>query len=165
VSAASSPSTLAASPAEIGCRLASSRAELDIHFELRRAVFVSEQGLFADDDRDEHDSDPRTRHAVGYVDGVASGAVRLYEIDPDARLWKGDRLAVLPEHRANHLGAQLVRFAVSTAGWVGGSRMIAHVQVPNVRFFEHLGWRVEEEPAPFHGVMHQLMSIGLSRAG
>jgi hypothetical protein len=43
--------------------------------------------------------------------------------------------------------------------------MIAHVQLPNVRFFEHLGWRVEEDPAPFHDVMHQLMSIGLSRAG
>lgn len=168
MSAASSPSTLAASDrrgGSIACRLAGSDAELETHFELRRAVFVSEQGLFAGDDRDERDSDPGTRHALGYVDGVASGAVRLYEIDPATRLWKGDRLAVLPEHRANHLGAQLVRFAVSTAGWVGGSRMIAHVQVPNVRFFEHLGWRVEEDPAPFHGVMHQLMSIGLSRAG
>jgi len=163
VSAASSPSSLVTSPPAIGCRLASSEAELETHFELRRAVFVAEQGLFADDDRDVRDASADTLHAVGYVDGIASGAVRLYEIDSPARVWKGDRLAVLPEHRANHLGAQLVRFAVSTAGWCGGSTMIAHVQLPNVPFFEHLGWRVEEEPAPFHGAIHQLMSIGLAR--
>jgi hypothetical protein len=40
--------------------------------------------------------------------------------------------------------------------------MIAHVQLANVRFFEHLGWRTEGAPAQFHGVAHQLMSIGLS---
>lgn len=171
MSGASSPSTLAArvglagDPKECGgaiaCRLTGSNRELEAHFELRRAVFVDEQSLFAGDDRDPRDRDPATLHALGFVGGAASGAVRLYEIDPRARLWKGDRLAVLPAHRANHLGAELVRFAVSTAGWLGGRRMVAHVQLPNVRFFEHLGWQVEGDPAPFHGVMHQLMSIGL----
>jgi GNAT superfamily N-acetyltransferase len=89
------------------------------------------------------------------------GAVRLYPLDAAGELWKGDRLAVLPEHRACHLGARLVRFAVATAGSRGGRRMIAHIQLPNVRFFEHLGWRAEGSPAPFHGVEHQLMAIGL----
>ena len=163
---ASSPSTLTASAhgaGPIACRLTGSQRDLEVHFELRRAVFVDEQRLFADDDRDHRDDDASTLHALGFVDGVASGAVRLYEIDRPAALWKGDRLAVLAEHRSNHLGAELVRFAVSTAGWLGGARMIAHVQLANVRFFEHLGWRVEGEPAPFHGAMHQLMSIGLDR--
>jgi GNAT superfamily N-acetyltransferase len=68
---------------------------------------------------------------------------------------------VLPEHRANHLGARLVRYAVATAGSRGGRRMVAHIQLPNVRFFEHLGWRAGGPPAPFHGVEHRLMSIGL----
>jgi putative N-acetyltransferase (TIGR04045 family) len=177
VSGASSPSTLAADRVAstvplgahgaraIACRLTASDRELEVHFELRRAVFVHEQALFADDDRDRRDRDPATLHALGLVDGVASGAVRLYEIDPRARLWKGDRLAVLPEHRANHLGAELVRFAVLTAGCLHGKRMIAHVQLPNVRFFEHLGWRAEGDPAPFHGATHQLMSIPLGGSG
>ena len=43
--------------------------------------------------------------------------------------------------------------------------MVAHVQLPNVRFFEHLGWEREGDPAPFHGTDHQLMSIRLRRAG
>ena len=54
-----------------------------------------------------------------------------------------------------------VRFAVATGGSLGGRRMIAHVQLANVRFFEHLGWRAEGDPGEFHGVEHQLMSIGL----
>ena len=72
---------------------------------------------------------------------------------------------MLPELRTHHLGAELVRFAVSTAGRLGGERMVAHVQLPNVRFFEHLGWEREGDPAPFHGTDHQLMSIRLRRAG
>jgi hypothetical protein len=70
---------------------------------------------------------------------------------------------VLPEFRTHHLGAELVRFAVSTAGQLGGRRMIAHVQLPNVRFFSYLGWQRQGGPVLFHGIAHQLMSIGLHR--
>lgn len=157
----SSRSSIALS-APIACHLATGDGELEAHFELRRKVFVSEQGLFVLDDRDARDYEPGTLHAIGLVGAELSGAVRLYPLDPAALQWKGDRLAVLPEHRAIHLGAQLVRFAVATAGWLGGREMLAHVQLPNVRFFEHLGWRAEGDPAEFHGVEHQLMSIGLS---
>jgi putative N-acetyltransferase (TIGR04045 family) len=145
----------------IACHLATGEDELEAHFDLRRQVFVYEQGLFVADDRDERDDQPDTLHAIGLVAGEPCGAVRLYPVDPAGRLWKGDRLAVLPQYRAHRLGAQLVRFAVGTAGWLGGRRMIAHVQVPNVRFFEHLGWRREGAPGLFHGVDHQLMSVGL----
>ena len=146
----------------ISCRCVATEAELDAHFRLRRTVFVREQGLFVADDRDARDGDPGTLHAVGLVDGTPCGAVRLYPLDAGAQEWKGDRLAVLPGHRTNHLGAELVRYAVATAGRLGGHRMIAHVQLPNVRFFEHLGWEVEGEPVDFHGLEHQLMSIGLT---
>jgi putative N-acetyltransferase (TIGR04045 family) len=161
VTGVSSPSSTAPS-APIACRLAAAGSELEAHFELRRRVFVEEQGLFVLDDRDELDGEPGTLHALGRVEGEPCGAVRLYPLDPAAQQWKGDRLAVLPEHRSNHLGALLVRFAVTTAGGLGGRRMIAHVQLANVRFFQHLGWRTEGEPADFHGVEHQLMSIGLT---
>jgi putative N-acetyltransferase (TIGR04045 family) len=163
VPGASSRSTAAPDTTAIECRLASCEDELDAHFELRRAVFVSEQEVFADDDRDERDDDPATLHAIGFVDGEPCGAVRLYPLDPAHVEWKGDRLAVLPELRTNHLGAALVRYAVATGGARGGRRMIAHIQLANVRFFEHLGWRSEGSPAPFHGIDHQLMSIPLDR--
>ena len=96
----------------------------------------------------------RVIDAVGFVDGAVVGAVRLYPLDADG-LWKGDRLAVVPEARVRHVGALLVLFAVATAGALGGHRMVARVQLPNVRFFERLGWQVDGVPEPYVGVMHQ----------
>ena len=160
---ANSRSTPVPSLTAIECRLVSSDDELEAHFELRRAVFVSEQLLFAHTDRDDRDEKQSTLHALGLIDGEPCGAVRLYPLERGRRQWKGDRLAVLPELRTHHLGAELVRFAVATAGQLGGARMVAHVQLPNVRFFTRLGWEVEGSPAPFHGLDHQLMSIRLDR--
>jgi putative N-acetyltransferase (TIGR04045 family) len=159
----SSPSSTTAevSEGQLVCEVALSQQTLDGHFSMRREVFVDEQRLFPLDDRDERDDDARTLHVIGLVDGRIRGAVRLYPLDEAGSLWKGDRLAVAREHRANHLGARLVRFAVASAGDAGGHTMIAHIQLPNVRFFEHLGWRCAGEPGPFHGVQHQLMSIRL----
>lgn len=145
------------------CGLARGRAELDAHFAIRRAVFVEAQGLFERSDRDERDEHPATLHAVGVVGTEIAGAVRLYLLEAGEGLWKGDRLAVLPSERALQLGAMLVRFAVRTAGERGGRRMIAQVQVPNIDFFERLGWRRDGDCAPMLGVEHQPMAIALSR--
>jgi putative N-acetyltransferase (TIGR04045 family) len=162
---ASSPCSTTLDGRRLACHFAVGAAALDAHFELRRRVFVEEQRLFALDDRDEHDDDERTIHVVGLAGGEVCGAVRLFPLDAAAVEWKGDRLAVVRERRANHLGALLVRFAVATAGDLGGRRMIAHIQPANVAFFEHLGWRREGEPEPFVGVEHQLMSIRLGPRG
>ena len=142
------------------CRLAADAGERAAHFEIRHRVFVEQQALFSGSDRDERDVRAGTLHAVGFVDGAPVGAVRLYPLDADG-LWKGDRLAVLPEARVQHVGALLVRFAVATAGERGGSRMVARVQLPNVRFFERLGWTPTAPPADHLGVPHQWMAIPL----
>ena len=144
------------------CALAGDPADLAAHFAIRRSVFVDAQGLFARSDRDARDEHPATLHAIGLVGDDVAGAVRLYPLDDDG-LWKGDRLAVLPTERALQLGAMLVRFAVRTAGERGGRRMIAQVQVPNIRFFERLGWSRDGDPGPMLGVEHQPMAIALSR--
>jgi putative N-acetyltransferase (TIGR04045 family) len=144
------------------CRAVAGADELVAHLALRRRVFVLEQGLFPGDDTDERDADPRTVHVVGLVGDEVCGAVRLYPLDAEGRDWKGDRLAVARDRRTLHLGAALVRCAVRTAGELGGTRMLAHIQLPNVAFFELLGWSVSGRPAPFHGIEHQLMTIPLS---
>lgn len=142
------------------CALAGEPAALAAHFAIRREVFVVAQRIFEHDDRDARDDDPATRHAVGVRGEDVVGAVRFYPLDGDG-LWKGDRLAVLPEERASQLGAMLVRFAVRTAGELGGRRMVAQIQVRNVRFFERLGWSCDGDVAPMFGVTHQPMSIAL----
>lgn len=144
------------------CRPAAGEAELAAHYDVRRRVFVEAHRLFEGSDRDDWDETEDTVHVVGVVDGTIAGAVRLYPLDRHG-LWKGDRLAVLPEARVRHLGAQLVRFAVATAGELGGHRMVAQVQVPNVRFFEHLDWNTDGPQRLYHGLMHQPMAIPLHR--
>lgn len=158
------------------CRLVESAEELAAHHAVRHQVFVVDQRLFEGNDRDERDLAPDTLHVVGidhdtvargdrdpHVSGGSAvvGAVRLYPLT--AGYWQGDRLAVLPQARVRHLGALLVRFAVATAGERGGHTMVARIQLPNVRFFEHLGWHADGPPGPYHGVMHQPMAIPLAR--
>lgn len=151
----------AGAAAETACRLVRTPAERACCFAIRRAVFAAEQRLFAGDDRDARDGDAATLHALGLADGRVAGTVRLYPLD-DAGVWQGDRLAVLPRARRGLLGGELVRFAVRTAGARGGREMVAMIQLPNVAFFEALGWRCDGAPRRFHGAEHQPMAIPLS---
>jgi putative N-acetyltransferase (TIGR04045 family) len=143
------------------CRLAETDRELAAHHFVRHQIFVVDQRLFVGNDRDERDLAPETLHAIGLDEGAIVGAVRLYPTA--AGYWQGDRLAVLPQARVRHLGAMLVRFAVATAGERGGHTMVARIQLPNVRFFEQLGWHADGPAGPYHGVTHQPMAIRLAR--
>jgi putative N-acetyltransferase (TIGR04045 family) len=144
------------------CRVVRTPAELERHFAIRRAVFVVEQRLFAGDDRDALDDQPQTVHAIGRIRERIGGTVRLYPLAVPG-LWKGDRLAVLPAWRRGLLGGELVRFAVGTAAECGGRRMVAMIQLPNVAFFEALGWRAVGAAERYHGAEHQPMEIALGR--
>jgi putative N-acetyltransferase (TIGR04045 family) len=162
VAAASSP---VAEARAIACRVAADADELALHYAIRRTVFCREQGMFgAGDDRDDRDAHPATLHAVGAEGASIGGTVRLYPLADDGRVWQGDRLAVLPAFRHGSLGGSLVRFAVRTAGARGGERMVAMIQLPNVRFFLALGWSLDGDPVAFHGRSHQPMAIALSPA-
>jgi putative N-acetyltransferase (TIGR04045 family) len=163
VAAASSP--VAEAARAIACRVAAGADELALHYAIRRTVFCREQRMFgAADDRDARDADPATLHAVGAEGRLVGGTVRLYPLAGDGGLWQGDRLAVLPAFRHGSLGGSLVRFAVRTAGARGGERMVAMIQLANVRFFLALGWSRDGDVVDFHGRPHQPMAIALSPA-
>src|SRR2546427_3547220 len=144
------------------CRGAVGAAEVAAHHRIRHEVFVVEQGVFIGSARHAHDADPAPFKVVGFVEGVAAGAVRLYRLgDTGDGLWQGARLAVLPHYRAHALGRPLVRFAVEVASRLGGREMLAHVQLANVRFFERLGWACRGGVETYVGLPHQLMAIDL----
>jgi putative N-acetyltransferase (TIGR04045 family) len=147
---------------DLDVRVARGRDDVAAHFLVRRTVFVDEQRIFEETDRDAWDDS--AVHVVAVRGPLVVGAVRLYRLD-EAGLWQGDRLAVLPDARRTlRAGAPLVRFAVATAGRLGGHTMIANVQERNVAFFEHIGWRRVGLLAPYHGLSHQRMAIPLSSA-
>lgn len=147
-------------PVPTWCRPARTDEELAHHHAIRREVFVQEQHLFTRSDGDVLDGAPGTVHVLGYAGADPAGAVRLYPLGHDG-LWQGDRLAVRRGYRAHHLGAPLVRYAVATAGCRGGRRMVAHVQLPNVEFFTHLGWAPVGAVELYVGQPHQQMVIDL----
>jgi putative N-acetyltransferase (TIGR04045 family) len=145
----------------IDVRVAAAAEDVAAHHAVRHRVFVAEQRIFPGHDRDAWDAD--AVKVVASAGGRVLGAVRLYPLD-EAGLWKGDRLAVLPEGRRLRIGAPLVRFAVATAGLRGGTRMIALIQARNVPFFRHLGWSALGDETDYRGASHQEMTIALSGA-
>ncbi|MDF2977455.1 MAG: hypothetical protein K0S40_2183 [Actinomycetospora sp.] len=150
-------------PARADCRVVADAAEAAEHHRIRHAVFVDEQAVFAASDLDAHDARPDVLHVVAWVDGRAAGVVRLFPLAAAADGpgdWQGDRLAVLPGFRTARVGAPLVRFAVATAAARGGTRMVAHVQQDNRRFFEHLGWTARASEI-YVGRPHVVMDIAL----
>ncbi len=140
-------------------RLAANAAELAGHFSVRQQVFVEEQRLFDGSDRDHWDD--TALHVVAVHQGDVVGAVRLYALD-EAGLWQGDRLAVTRQARLLRAGGPLVRFAVKTAGDLGGHLMIARIQETNVNLFRHLGWEPVGELVNYRGTPHQRMTTPLA---
>ena len=130
---------------------------------LRRAVFCIEQGLFVGDDRDAIDADAQLLVAMSCIGGMPDqvvGTVRIHAAEPG--LWWGSRLAVHPAFRnQGHLGATLIRLAVSRANAQGCHTFFAHVQAQNEALFHKLNWRTLGELA-IHGRPHAWMQADLA---
>lgn len=136
-----SPARLATSAWEI--RVAD-EGQTRAYRELRREVFVDEQGLFDAHDRDDIDDDPRTVVLVAMTPtGEVLGGVRLAPATPrDIGWWTGSRLAVRRGARhAGGIGSELVRAACREAVQRGVVRFEATVQERNEPLFTHLGWQ------------------------
>jgi putative N-acetyltransferase (TIGR04045 family) len=141
---------------ELVCREAATGAELQACFAIRRKVFVEEQNLFADDDRDEHDA-----HAIHYLAisrGTIIGTVRIYPGGDG--LWWGGRLAVLKRHRGR-AGRALIQACVDRVRREGARQFRACVQQENVAFFKTLGWSAVGQAVTVCNRPHQVMEASL----
>jgi putative N-acetyltransferase (TIGR04045 family) len=147
----------------VRCAVVTSAAAADDHHGIRHEVFVVEQAVFAGGDIDDRDAEATTIKVLGFCGEVAAGTVRLFPTSADATEWQGDRLAVLAPFRRHRVGAPLVDFAVRSAAERGGQRMTAHIQLPNVRFFEALGWHRAGPIETYVGIPHQPMAIDVRR--
>lgn len=131
---------------------------------LRRQVFCTEQGIFADDDRDAIDERAIPICAFSMLGGDADalvGTVRIHEVLEHPGEWWGSRLAVSKPFRGTAaLGAGLIQVAVSSAHARGCTRFLAHVQERNVSLFQALHWASLAE-IDLHGRPHHLMQADL----
>ena len=153
----------------------SDSAGLSAYRRLRHDIFVTEQGLFAGTDRDEHDDDPRTvvllARRAGGPEGVGEllGGVRLHPMTgdgrsaPDLGWWRGSRLAVAQDFRLVHgIGAALIRAACAEAESRGALRFDASVQARHEALFRRLGW-VPRERLDLHGTPHVIVDWPVAR--
>jgi putative N-acetyltransferase (TIGR04045 family) len=150
-------------PPQFGIKLAREPWEIAAHHRLRRTVFCTEQGLFADDDRDENDAAASPIVAVDYVMAMPHrvvGTVRIHETSNG--VWYGSRLAIEAEYRQVYgLGSGLVYRAVTTAHARGCRTFLATVQRQNVPFFRRLSWEPLADLS-LHGHPHTLMRADLA---
>jgi len=145
---------------ELSIGLATTPYELEAYYRIRKQIFVSEQGIYTESDRDLHDRE--SLPIVANVNGEVVGTVRCYRMREG--LWYGGRLAVLPEHRNYRIAAGLVRTAVKMMQQRSDvNRFLATVQVQNVRFFQKLGWKTLGHTIVLNGVHHRLMEYVLDR--
>ncbi|MGV4797087.1 MSMEG_0567/Sll0786 family nitrogen starvation N-acetyltransferase [Rhizobium sp. F40D2] len=144
-------------------RAATEKWELEGAARLRHQVFVEEQRIFADSDRDAIDRAAIPLVAIATLAAEPAdvvGAVRIHQ--PSPGVWWGSRLAVAPAYRkVGRLGAELIRLAVSTANGCGCNEFNAHVQLQNVPLFRRLRWDPVAE-IDLHGVPHMHMLASLS---
>lgn len=129
---------------------------------LRRRVFCQEQAIFDQDDQDEIDAIALPLAAISTVAGFKDQVVGTVRIHQEGEgIWWGSRLAVDHSHRrVGHLGAELIRLAVTTANGIGCTQFFAHVQAQNEKLFTRLHWhRIED--VTIHGQPHVLMQADL----
>ncbi|MFW7415835.1 GNAT family N-acetyltransferase [Demequina sp. SO4-18] len=140
--------------------------------EVRFAVFVHEQGVSPEGERDELDDDPRTFHAVAYAeDGAPVGAGRLLAPHTDTAHGQGTphgamdpatphigRLAVTAAARGTGAGRALMEFLEAAAlerhGAHGHVRVELSAQDQAMAFYERLGYTTYGDGYLDEGIWH-----------
>jgi putative N-acetyltransferase (TIGR04045 family) len=146
----------------VTAQVASEKWQVEGYFDLRRAIFAEEQGLFDGSDVDEHDAYAIPIVALGHVGGMPDevvGGVRIYPAKGGT--WFGGRLGVCQRYRSRGIvGTALIYAAVTTAHAHGCTRFLATIQLKNVPYFERHRFS-SIEPVQVCGTPHELMEADL----
>ena len=151
-----SGTTPAAGPG-VEVRLSGSEHELRAALELRRLVFVCEQGIDAAEEDDGRDGD--AVHLLAWSGGEMIGTCRLLESE-EGRLKLGRMVVAQHERRRGVAGAMLR--AAEIHGRANGARAIVlHAQTYACALYSAAGYRVVGEPFWEAGVEHVKMELEL----
>lgn len=126
---------------------------------LRRRVFVDEQGVPAELERDDRDAE--ALHLVAVRDGAIVGCCRLVRVGGVVRL---GRMAVTQGARGTGVGRRLLDFAERVAREEGAGRMTLHAQTSARGFYARAGYAAEGEEFLDAGIVHVAMRKALAPA-
>ncbi|WP_062294397.1 GNAT family N-acetyltransferase [Demequina phytophila] len=155
--------------ADVHVEVVRTSAQLEDAMRVRIAVFVDEQGVAPESERDAQDDDPRTVHVVAYAaDGEALGTGRL--LAPHTDDFHADhgamdpsnphigRLAVTAAARGTGAGRALMEVleaeALARHGSGGGVRVELSAQDQAMPFYSRLGYVAHGDGYLDEGIPH-----------
>jgi ElaA protein len=129
------------------------RGELEAALALREEVFIVEQGVTPEGDRDGRDEE-----AIQLVAETAGGAiVGTCRVLVEGQIGRFGRLAVRGSHRRRGIAAALLAEAEREARAAGARRMRLHAQTDALRLYENAGYTPEGERFMEEGIEHLTM--------
>lgn len=139
-------------------RRATSAEDIAACLQIRRIVFIQEQGVPEKEELD--DLDPVCRHFIATPgkqspSREAIGTARILFLDDGTA--KAQRVAVLREHRKGGVGAALMFALEGEAARAGRSTLILSSQVTAVPFYERIGYEPYGELFVDAGIDHRMM--------
>jgi predicted GNAT family N-acyltransferase len=141
-------------------RFASTTKDRELAFELRRAVFETEQNVPRPLDRDA--SDANADHVVAFdPSGRCVGTGRVVRLD--ARTCQIGRMATAADHRKNGVGAKVLEALEHIAALRGLAELVLHAQLPAEAFYRNRGYVADGAPFKEEGVLHVRMRKLLAR--
>lgn len=130
---------------------------LALAFALRERVFVHEQGVPAELERDEHDAEAQHVVLLDGDEAVATGRVRL--VAPG--LAKVERVAVDGGWRGGGLGRRVMAALEARARTLGAEVVRLAAQEEAIPFYERLGYAADGERFMDAGLPHRWMARAL----
>ena len=130
------------------------RGDLTDAFDIRRDVFVDEQGVTVAEEFD--GKDEQAIHYVVYADGYPAGTARLRESAGGAA--KIERVAVRESCRGQGIGEHVMELLEAEAVDQGYDRVVLHAQTTVEEFYEKRGYETVSGVFEEDGILHVKMT-------
>ncbi len=129
-------------------------------FQIRKAVFVEEQGVPLEDEFDEFDIlNGCSEHILVYYNEQPVGTGRVRMLDGFSKL---ERICILEPYRKFGLGKVIIRALEEIAEKKGVSQVKLHGQTQAEGFYKKLGYQVSSSVFMEDGIPHILMVKAVS---
>ncbi|MFS0786344.1 GNAT family N-acetyltransferase [Shouchella sp. 1P09AA] len=136
----------------ITVQVATKQSDIDQCFSIREHVFIDEQGVSKDLERDFHDNS--AIHLLLKSNHEPIGAARMRILDQKGKI---ERVCVLTPFRNKGFGEQFMRKVEEIGSEKGICELVLNAQEPALDFYLRLGYQKESERFYEAGIPHFAM--------
>lgn len=142
---------------KLNCKFVESDNELKGAFQVRKGVFVEEQGISEDLELDGRDSEA-LHMVVQYGERIIGTARVLF---PTSGVAKIERMAILKTFRLKGAGSKIISFLNGELKAKNINKVIVHAQCSAAPFYKSCGFIESGVPFDEAGIPHIIMEIQL----